>query len=297
MSAAFVAAVAQYPVTRPESWEAFAGHLSAWVARAAARDARLMVFPEYASMSLTGLLDEAAQADLHRQLALIQRWREPYLQLHRELARQSKAYVLAGSFPWRLDDGRYVNRAWLCGPDGEPAFQDKQIMTRFEREQWHVEAGLPARVFDTALGCIGIAICYDSEFPLLVRAQVEAGAALILVPSCTDAVAGYQRVRIGAQARALESQCVVLMSPLVGEAPWSPAVDVNVGAAGAFGPPDRGFPDDGVLAQGTLGVPDWLYVDIDLARVAQVRAQGQVFNHRHWPEQGLQTGAVERIRL
>jgi predicted amidohydrolase len=36
-------------------------------------------------------------------------------------------------------------------------------------------------------------------------------------------------VRIGAQARALKNQCFVLQSPTVGDAPWSPAVDVTAG--------------------------------------------------------------------
>ncbi|WP_333490024.1 hypothetical protein [Acidocella sp. MX-AZ03] len=30
-------------------------------------------------------------------------------------------------------------------------------------------------MFDTAFGLIGVSICYDSEFPLHVRAQVAAG--------------------------------------------------------------------------------------------------------------------------
>ena len=59
-------------------------------------------------------------------------------------------------------------------------------------------------------------ICYDSEFPLLGRALQDAD--LILVPSCTEALAGYWRVRIGAMARALEMQCVTVMASTVGDA-------------------------------------------------------------------------------
>jgi len=159
-------------------------------------------------------------------------------------------------------------------------------MTRFERDQWSISGADELKVFDTALGRIGIQICYDAEFPLPARAQAEAGMQLLLVPSCTDAAAGYHRVRVAAQARALENQCYVLLSPLVGEAPWSPAVDVNFGAAGVYGPPDRGFPQDGVLAQGTLDEAGWIYAEVDTDKVAQVREQGQVLNYRHWPEQG-----------
>ena len=101
-------------------------------------------------------------------------------------------------------------------------------------------------MFDTALGRIGVLICYDSEFPLLARAQIEAGAQLLLVPSCTDSLHGYWRVRLAAQARALEGQCYAIQAPLVGNAEWSPAIDINRGAAGIFGPPDGAFPDDGI---------------------------------------------------
>ena len=92
------------------------------------------------------------------------------------------------------------------------------------------------RVFETALGRIGVAICYDSEFPLLARALTEAGAEIVLVPSCTERVSGYYRVRTGAMARALENTIATVMSPTVGDALWSPAVDRNAGAAGIFVP-------------------------------------------------------------
>ena len=114
-------------------------------------------------------------------------------------------------------------------------------MTRFEREEWGISAGQHVKVFETLLGRLAVLICYDAEFPLLARSGVEAGAQVILAPSCTDSLQGYWRVRIGAQARALEGQCYVVQSPTVGEAAWSPAVDVNYGAAGIYGPPDLGY--------------------------------------------------------
>jgi hypothetical protein len=76
------------------------------------------------------------------------------------------------------------------------------------------------------------------------------------------------------------------MAPLVGEAAWSPATDINVGAAGLYGPPDVGFPLDGVLVRGELNKPGWVYGEIDPAAVPRVRGRGQVFNYRHWHEQG-----------
>ncbi|MBI3899285.1 MAG: carbon-nitrogen hydrolase family protein [Gammaproteobacteria bacterium] len=283
----FVAAAAQYPVSKPASWTEIEDTLSAWVAEAAARGAQLLVFPEYASMSLPALFAPDVQADLAAQLIELQQLRDDYLALHRRLAQTHQVYLLAGSFPWQVSPGRFHNRTWLCAPSGASDYQDKQIMTRFEREQWGIQSSDELRVFDTALGCIGVNICYDVEFPLFARAQAEAGAILILTPSCTDTVAGYFRVRVGAQARALENQCYVIQSPLVGSAAWSPAVDINVGAAGFYGPPERGFPDDGVIAQGPVNEAKWVYAGIEPERVDHARREGQVLNFKHWPEQKL----------
>ncbi|MDP3840463.1 MAG: nitrilase-related carbon-nitrogen hydrolase, partial [Methylococcales bacterium] len=164
-------------------------------------------------------------------------------------------------------------------------YQDKLMMTRFENEQWLIESGTDIKTFDTEYGKIGINICYDSEFPLLARQQVAAGCVLILVPTCTDTVAGYNRVKIGCQARALENQCYVVQSSLVGEAPWSQAVDVNIGLSAIYTPVDRGFPDDGILAIGKLNAVQWVIAEICLEDVETVRQQGQVFNYRDWPLQ------------
>jgi predicted amidohydrolase len=295
-NAAVKVATAQFPVSEPRSWAEFESGLAGWVELGAADGTQLLVFPEYASMVLAALFDAPVRQDLMAQLGAMQGLRDAYLELHARLSQQHAVHILAGSFPWRVDGGRYVNRAWLFAPDGTRAFQDKQVMTRFEREQWGISRGDPARVFDTALGCLGVAICYDAEFPGLVRAQVEAGAELLLVPSCTDARAGYQRVYVAARARALESQCPVLLSPLVGEAPWSPAIDVNVGIAGVYGPPDRGFPDDGVIAQGCEDAPGWVRARLEPAATREARRNGQVLNFQHWPE-GETTDPVARIEM
>jgi predicted amidohydrolase len=111
------------------------------------------------------------------------------------------------------------------------------------------------------------------------------GAQIILAPSCTDTVAGYNRVRIGCRARALENQCYVVMSPVVGVIDWSPALDISIGAAGIYSPVDVGFPGDGVLAMGELNAPQWVIAELDLQKIVQVRQQGEVLNHRDWDRQ------------
>jgi predicted amidohydrolase len=85
-------------------------------------------------------------------------------------------------------------------------------------------------------------------------------------------------------ARALEGQCVTVQAPTVGKAAWSPAVDENVGAAAVFGPPDLGFPPTGVLAEGALDAPGWVFAEVERDAVARVRREGAVLNHAHWPE-------------
>jgi predicted amidohydrolase len=209
---------------------------------------------------------------------------EAILAAMRATAMRAGIWLLPGTLPMR-DGGRVVARAPLIAPDGRMAFQEKRTMTRFETERWGIAAGAPPRVFDTPWGRLGISVCYDVEFPKHVRAQVEAGAWLILAPSCTDSAHGFTRVRISAAARAIENQCFVAIAPTVGEAPWSAALDTNRGHAAVFGPADRGFPEDGVLARGEADAPGWVFCDLDAARLHEVRENGAVRNHRDWPKQ------------
>ena len=278
-------AAAQYSVHYFQDWQAWADVQRDWVSEAAQQGARLLVFPEYCSMELASLFGKDVAMDLAGQLDALQELFSPFCEVFTTLARTYSVTIQAGTFPLRLNDERVVNRAMLFRPDGTQDFQDKLIMTRFEREQWGVSGGDELRVLETEFGPVGISVCYDSEFPVIARKQAEAGASLILVPSCTDTNAGYYRVRIGSQARALENQCFVVQSPLIGEAPWSAAVDVNVGAAGVYTAVDSGFPDNGILAMGELNQAQWVYADLQLASVDEVRKTGQVFNFRDWSEQ------------
>jgi predicted amidohydrolase len=279
-------AAAAYPLSFLRGWDAYAAKMTEWVDAAVGQGAELLVFPEYGRMELATLDGAEAAADLEASLHAAARWTAEADALTERLARARGVHILAPSGPVfdAAFGARPVNRAAFFGPEGPHGHQDKQVMTRFERERWDVVPGGPLRVFDTALGRVGVLICYDAEFPLLGRALVEAGAEILLVPSCTDAVSGYWRVRVGAMARALEGQCVVVHAPTVGDAAWSPAVDENAGAAAVYGPPDLGFPATGVLAERALNDPGWAVAEIDPGAVARVRRTGAVFNHAHWPE-------------
>jgi predicted amidohydrolase len=281
-------AACQYAIELHETWDAYAGHLQRVCAEAAEAGAQLLLLPEYAGLVLSGQLPADQRGDLKASIAGVQPLIEPWLELCEGIARRLGVYLQPGSLPVLDNDGHYRNRAWLFGPEGVLGHQDKLMMTRFEREQWGITAGQGLRVFDTGLGRLGILICYDNEFPMLARHLAEAGADLILAPSCTDTEAGYHRVRIGIQARALENQIAVLQSPTVGLAQWSPALDENIGRAGLFVPPDHGMPGNGVVCESetlSLAGSQWLVCDVDLGAVRRVREQGQVFTRRDWPEQ------------
>ena len=291
-------ATAAYPMDFLESFDAYAAKLGAWVAEAAGQGAELLVFPEYGAMELATLAGRATAADLEASLHAVSDQLPQADALHADLAARYGVHILAASAP-AFDASlgeRPVNRARLFTPTGAVAVQDKQIMTRFERETWDVVPGGPLRLFDTSLGRIAVLICYDSEYPLLGHAVRDAD--IVLVPSCTEALTGYSRVRIGAMARALEQQCVTVMASTVGRCDWSEAVDTNTGMGGVFGPPDTGFPPTGVIAEGVLNTPGWTYAEVDLAAVARVRADGVVLNRAHWADQQGRDApaALQRLR-
>ncbi|MCR8827950.1 carbon-nitrogen hydrolase family protein [Pseudosulfitobacter koreensis] len=289
-------ATASYPLDVFQTWADFETKLTKWVSEAAGQGADLLVFPEYGAMELATLAGLEIARDLEQSLHAVSERLPEADALHARLAAEYGVHILAASAPYVPAEGqRPVNRARLFAPTGQVGIQDKQIMTRFEEEVWDVVPGNPLQLFDTALGKIGILICYDSEFPLLGRALSDAD--LILVPSVTEALSGYWRVRIGSMARALEAQCVTVMSSIVGPAEWSDAVDISVGAGGIFGPPDKGFPETGVLAAGTLNQPGWTYAEVDLQTIAYARADGVVLNRRNWTQQKGRSDSAAMIKL
>jgi predicted amidohydrolase len=281
-------AAAQYPLDRLPDMAALKEKLARWVREAADGGAELVVFPEYGAMEIAGTCGDAVCASLERSLAAVAD-RLPEVDAYlAEVATRHAIHILAPSGPSRRPDGAFVNAARLIAPGGRIATQEKLVMTPFERD-WGIAPGRALRVFDTALGRIGVLICYDSEFPLLGRALVEAGARMILVPSCTERVSGYNRVRTGALARALEGTIAAVTSPTIGDAPWSPAVDRNAGAAGIFVPAEHGVSDTGVLAEGRLNEPGLVHATISFDGLERLKSSGEMRNAADW---ALQPGGA-----
>ena len=263
--------------------------IARWVGEAAGQGAEFMVFPEYGAMELSAVRGLQVAADVPASLEAVSEMLGEIDALHAELARRHQRLHPCGKrsvAPRRRTICEC--RARLVSPTGRIGTQEKHIMTPFERA-WGIAGGRHQRVFDTGLGRIGIAVCYDSEFPLLVRAQAEAGADLILIPSCTERVSGAHRVRTAALARALENGCATVVSPTVGEAPWCLTVDHNEGIGGIYVPAEAGVSDTGILAEGRLSEPGWVFADIDLGALKNLRASGEMRNASDWR---LQPGAA-----
>ncbi len=289
-------ASAQYPIDQPATLDAWRDKIARWVADGAATGAEVLVFPEYAAIEQAAALGEKVYGNLDATLQAVADLEADRVSLHQELAAKHRVHILVGSGPARKGEGRYVNAAQLVTPKGSVGVQEKLIMTPFETD-WGISAGKQARVFDTVLGLIGINICYDSEFPLLARAMAEAGAELLLVPSCTERVSGYHRVRTGSRARALENQIAAVVSPTVGDALWSPAVDRNTGAAGIYVPSEQTVSDTGILAQGELNAAQWVTADVDLARLRHLRTSGEMRNYIDWPNQAGATKLADKVEI
>ena len=285
-------AAACYPIGRAPTFRAWQDEMAAWVADGAGRGADLLVFPEYGAMPLAAL---GAGSGLDAEVTAVSE-RLPAAWDHvAELARAHGVHILAPSGPFGTR-GSAVNRAMLVAPDGTGFAQDKRILTPWEREPLALgPEGASLRIAETALGPLGILVCYDAEFPLHARALVEAGASVILVPSCTETAHGRNRVRIAARARALEGQCFTVLS-MTTSAPqdpdWCDVVGASTGLAGVYGPPDGGFPADGVIAEGIVDAPGWVAADLDLRGLDAVRAAGGVAGLRDWPRSAC--GPVER---
>lgn len=278
--------LAQWRVEATPSLDALAARLDRVCGEASAIG-EMLLLPEYAAVELGAALAGRAPATEAEELAAMLPVADAILAAMRAAAMRNGIWLAAGTLPMPGPDGRPRNRCPLIRPDGAIAFQDKRTMTRFEAERWGIQSGAAPDVFETPWGRIGIAICYDIEFPKFARAAAEAGAWLVLCPSCTDTEAGAERVRIGARARALENQVYVATAPTIGDAPWSAALDRNRGRAGVYGPVDAGFPPGGILAEGPEDRPALISIPLDPAPLFHAREHGAVRPFRDFPREPL----------
>lgn len=273
-------ASAQYPISYHSTLEDWKSHTEKWIKQAVAEQAAILVFPEYGAMELVSIFPKAIQQDLQQQLEQLQTIYPEVCKCYETMASRYNVVIIAPSFPVK-EGAVFYNRVNVFSVKGYCGYQDKFFMTRFEDETWHIHSAPKVlTVFQTGAMKFGIQICYDVEFAIGSKLLCDAGAELILAPSCTETLRGATRVHIGARARALENQCYVLVSQTVGNAFWSPAVDINYGYAAAYVTPDLDFPEEGIHKTGNHQEECWLYAELDTEKIQKVRNEGQVLNLR-----------------
>lgn len=271
-------ASAQYPITAHSNFEAWKQHISTWIENSLIENPDVLLFPEYGSMELVSIFPLEIQQDIQKQVREMQSIYPQFYSVFEELAIKHQVILVAPSFPVEIRQS-IVNRVSVFGKKGFIGYQDKFFMTRFEKESWKIDSGeKQLTLFEAPWGKFGIQICYDVEFGIGSQLLCNAGATVILVPSCTETLQGATRVHVGARARALENQAYVVVSQTVGEALWSPAVDINFGYAACYATPDKGFSEEGIEKLGVAQAEAWVFTDLDLEKIQEVRADGQVLN-------------------
>lgn len=275
MNRARIAAL-QYFVRPIRDFSEFRDQVAGLVHTAADYDCDLLVFPEYFTVQLLTLGDIRRPMD--EQVRSLARRVPEYLEVFERLSKSCGIHIIAGTIasPDPDDAARIYNESYFFAPDGTHAVQGKLNMTRFEQEVWRVSPCDTLHIFDTSIGQIAIAICYDVEFPELCRAAAHAGAVMLIVPSYTDDRQSFVRVRYCAQARAIENQMFVINAATVGSLPMVPAVSLNYGQASILTPSDFPFARDGILAEGIANQETMVIGEVALDVLRRNRAHGTV---------------------
>ena len=126
-------------------------------------------------------------------------------------------------------------------------------------------------IIQTPFAKLAICVCYDIEFPEIVRKIVLEGVDLILNPSYTVDQYGEKRVQYCAQARTIENHIYVAKSCLVG-IDGSEVTSIGFGKSALYAPIDYGFCNNGIIAEtGQSTVEELLLVDVDFEKLQQLR--------------------------
>jgi len=148
----------------------------------------------------------------------------PGIPAFRALARETGAWILAGSLSIRLSEAKYANRSLLFDPAGNVAARyDKLHLFDVDlpggerhRESERIVPGDRAVTAATPWGVLGLTICYDIRFPQLYRALAKAGATMFTVPAAFTEQTGRAHWHILMRARAIECGAFVIAAAQCG---------------------------------------------------------------------------------
>jgi deaminated glutathione amidase len=236
-------------------------------ARAAAGEGAVMLFtPE---MSL--LLDrDRARAAAH----IVLQDQSPFVPRFAALAAETGVTIALGSMAVRHEAGhKNANRSMLFAPGTPaPATYDKIHMFDVDlasgeswRESNAYEAGRAVvTVEDTSVGRLGLAVCYDLRFPALFGALGDRACETIAIPAAFTTPTGAAHWHVMLRARAIEASAFVIAAAQVGR---------HEDGRETYGHSLVVDPWGEVLLDMGGEAPGLAFCDIDLARIAEVRAQ------------------------
>jgi predicted amidohydrolase len=149
----------------------------------------------------------------------------PWVLRMADLARRTRVTLLLGSLPELVPgETRVRNTSVLLGPDGVTLAVYRKIhlfdidLPGMEhlKESKGVLAGEEVVTAQTALGVLGLSICYDVRFPELYRELARRGARVLCVPSAFTERTGKAHWEVLLRARAIENLAYVLAPAQVG---------------------------------------------------------------------------------
>ena len=232
------------------------------------------VFPEFFNAPLMAEFNHLHEPDAIRELA---KFTETIVSRMQQLSISYNINIISGSMPELVGDKLY-NVGYLCRRDGSLERYEKIHVTPDEAKVWGMQRGNELKTFNTDCGKIGILICYDSEFPELSRLLADEGMDILFVPFLTDTQNGYSRVRLCAQARAVENECYVAIAGSVGNLPNVNNMDIQYAQSAVFTPCDFSFPSNGIKAEATTNTEMILVADVDLSLLRELHSFGAVKN-------------------
>lgn len=176
---------------------------------AAAAGAQLLVLPECA---IPGYMFDSAEEALPHAEEIPGPTTEAF---ERECARLG-VHAITGLL--ERDGDTLYNAAILAGPDGLIGSYRKTHLPFLGVDRF-VTPGDEFKVFDTALGRIGLIICYDLRFPEVTRTLALHGADMVALPTNFPMAAKLQ-CDVIAPARAAENRIYLLVANRVGKERW-----------------------------------------------------------------------------
>ena len=174
---------------------------------ATAHGARLVVFPECATSGY-------GFADLESARAAAEPIPGPTTDALVAACVETGAYAVVGLL--ELEGEAVYNSAVLVGPEGLRGTYRKAHLPLLGVDRFTVPGGTGFRVWETAVGRVGIAICYDLRFPEALRALALEGADIVALP--TNWPDGSQNApEFVTRTRALENRVFLLACNRCGE--------------------------------------------------------------------------------